>query len=313
MGPRRNIRLTLEYDGTRYHGWQRQKNAVSLQEVIEDALARITGEAVRLIASGRTDAGVHALGQVANFITTSHAPSRAFVQGLNSLLPMDIAVLEALEVPLSFHARYDAVWKTYEYQILNRPVRSPLSRRRAWWLDRPLEFAALEKPRRSSPGSMIFWPSGPRAAVPVRPVAGCGRPGGIGRGRACSALPSRPTAFCGAWCELWWAPWRRSARGNIRRNIWGKCWKKGTAAWPAPPPHPRGFFWWGWSMQKLRRKRIRQEGRQVPKDQGVVAEGAAGDHLDAVGEAIVAFHDGHDLFHAAAAGGPDISWRIGPL
>jgi tRNA pseudouridine38-40 synthase len=108
MGPRRNLRLTLEYDGTRYHGWQRQKNAVSLQEVIEDALARITGEAVRLIGSGRTDAGVHALGQVANFITTSRAPSRAFVQGLNSLLPMDIAVLEALEVPLTFHARYDA-------------------------------------------------------------------------------------------------------------------------------------------------------------------------------------------------------------
>ncbi len=77
MGPRRNIRLTLEYDGTRYHGWQRQKNALSIQAVIETALARITGEAVRLTGSGRTDAGVHALGQVANFLTTSPVPRRA--------------------------------------------------------------------------------------------------------------------------------------------------------------------------------------------------------------------------------------------
>ncbi|MEJ2070692.1 MAG: hypothetical protein P8X58_09860, partial [Syntrophobacterales bacterium] len=78
MGLRRNIRLILEYDGTRYHGWQRQKNALSLQQVIEEALARITGEPVRLIASGRTDAGVHARGQVANFVTESTAPRRAF-------------------------------------------------------------------------------------------------------------------------------------------------------------------------------------------------------------------------------------------
>jgi tRNA pseudouridine38-40 synthase len=145
MGPRRNIRLTLEYDGTRYHGWQHQQNALTLQEVIEAALARITGETVRLIGSGRTDAGVHARGQVANFVTSSRAPRRAFVQGLNSILPPDIAVTEACEVPLTFHARYDALWKTYEYRILNRPVRSPLSHRRAWWLDWPLEFAALEK------------------------------------------------------------------------------------------------------------------------------------------------------------------------
>ena len=79
MAPRRNIRLTLEYDGTRYHGWQRQKNALSLQEVSEQALARITGESVRLIASGRPDAGVHALGQVANFHTNSTVPLRALV------------------------------------------------------------------------------------------------------------------------------------------------------------------------------------------------------------------------------------------
>jgi len=171
MVPRRNIRLTLEYDGTRYHGWQRQKNALCLQEVIEQALAQITGETVRLIASGRTDAGVHAGGQVANFQTNSTAPLRAFVRGLNSLLPFDIAVLKAEEVPLEFHARYDARWKTYEYHILNRLVRSPLQHLYTWWIPEPLDVAALEAAARALPGDHDF--STFRAAG--------GRPGHAGR------------------------------------------------------------------------------------------------------------------------------------
>lgn len=156
MGPRRNIRLVLEYDGTRYHGWQRQKNALSLQEVIEQALARITGEPVRLIASGRTDAGVHARGQVANFHTKSSVPLRAFVQGLNSLLPLDIVIRQAEEAPLDFHARYDARWKTYEYQIINRPVRPPLERLYTWWIPEPLNLAALEAAAQALPGEHDF-------------------------------------------------------------------------------------------------------------------------------------------------------------
>ena len=156
MAPCRNIRLTLEYDGTRYHGWQRQKNALSLQEVMEQALALITGETVRLIASGRTDAGVQARGQVANFLTRSTAPLRAFVKGLNSMLPMDIAVLNAEEVPLGFHARYDARWKTYEYHILNRPVRSPLHHLYSWWIPEPLNTGALEEATRALPGEHDF-------------------------------------------------------------------------------------------------------------------------------------------------------------
>jgi tRNA pseudouridine38-40 synthase len=156
MGLRRNIRLILEYDGTRYHGWQRQKNALSLQQVIEEALARITGETVRLIASGRTDAGVHARGQVANFVTESTAPRRAFVRGLNSLLPLDIAVLQAEEVPLDFHARYAALWKIYEYCILNRPVRSPLHQGQAWWLPEPLDLAAIQAAAQVLPGEHDF-------------------------------------------------------------------------------------------------------------------------------------------------------------
>ncbi len=139
----RNIRLLLEYDGTRYHGWQRQKNGLTIQEVLETALARLTGDAVKLHGSGRTDAGVHALGQIANFHTLSHIPLQAFHAGLNSLLPPDIAVLEAAEVPPEFHARKSARAKTYEYRILNRPNRSPLHHHYGWWLREFLDVDAM--------------------------------------------------------------------------------------------------------------------------------------------------------------------------
>ena len=104
----RTIRLTLEYDGSNYHGWQRQLNALTIQEVVEASLTRIIGQEVRLHGSGRTDAGVHALGQVAHFRTEAGLPLTAFREGLNSLLPRDIVILEAREVPSDFHARYGA-------------------------------------------------------------------------------------------------------------------------------------------------------------------------------------------------------------
>jgi tRNA pseudouridine38-40 synthase len=136
----RTIRLTLEYDGSGYHGWQRQLNALTIQEVVEASLARIIGQEVRLHGSGRTDAGVHALGQVAHFRTKAGLPLTAFREGLNSLLPRDIVILEAREAPADFHARYGAQAKTYEYLILNRPVRSPLHRQHCWWLAQPLDL-----------------------------------------------------------------------------------------------------------------------------------------------------------------------------
>jgi tRNA pseudouridine38-40 synthase len=139
----RNIRLLLEYDGTRYHGWQRQADAVTIQGVVEAAVARLTGEAIALIGSGRTDAGVHALGQVANFRTHSAIPLQAFHKGLNSLLPRDIAVLLAAEAPPEFHARKSARAKTYEYRILNRGNRSPLAHHYGWWIAPPLDLAAM--------------------------------------------------------------------------------------------------------------------------------------------------------------------------
>jgi tRNA pseudouridine38-40 synthase len=173
MDLRRNIRLLLEYDGTRYHGWQRQLDAVTIQEVLEAAIARLTGEAVALIGSGRTDAGVHARGQVANFRTGSAIPLKAFHQGLNSLLPRDIAVLAAAEAPPEFHARKSARAKTYEYRILNRPDRSPLNRHFAWWIAPPLDLAGMTAAAASLPGEhdfTAFRASGSDNLNPVRRV-----------------------------------------------------------------------------------------------------------------------------------------------
>ena len=169
----RNIRLLLEYDGTRYHGWQRQKNADTIQEVVETALGRLTGEEVRLIGSGRTDAGVHALGQVANFHTGSRIPLKAFHEGLNSMLPWDIAVLAASEAPSDFHARKAARAKTYEYRILNRPTRSPVHHHYAWWLGLPLDLGAMLKAAAALPGEhdfTAFRASGSDNLNPVRRV-----------------------------------------------------------------------------------------------------------------------------------------------
>lgn len=171
--PTRNIRLVLEYDGSRYHGWQRQKNAVTLQEVLEDGLTRLTGETQRVIGSGRTDAGVHALGQVANFRTTSRLPLAAFAAGLNSMLPPDVVVLDAQEVPGEFHARYSALAKTYEYRLLNRPVRSPLHRERCWWVPMSLNVSAIMRAVACLPGEhdfSAFQLSGSAVKNPVRRI-----------------------------------------------------------------------------------------------------------------------------------------------
>jgi tRNA pseudouridine38-40 synthase len=152
----RTIRLTLEYDGSGYHGWQRQQNALTIQEVVETSLARLVGREVRLHGSGRTDAGVHALGQVAHFRTESKLPLAAFREGLNSLLPRDIAILQAEEAPAGFHARYDAKAKTYEYRILHRMVRSPLHRQRCWHLGLPLDLDRIRQGTRLIIGEHDF-------------------------------------------------------------------------------------------------------------------------------------------------------------
>lgn len=141
----RNIRLTIEYDGANYVGWQVQPNGISIQQVLEEALAKILQEPVRLVSSGRTDAGVHARGMIASFRTDKEIPLRAFREGANSILPPDIAVLEACEVPFEFHPRKDAIGKHYRYTILNAKLRSPLLRTVSWHIKSELDLEAMRK------------------------------------------------------------------------------------------------------------------------------------------------------------------------
>lgn len=115
----KNIKLTIEYEGTNYSGWQIQENAITIQEKLEEALEKLTKEKVKLIGSGRTDKGVHALGQVANFITNSSIPGEKYKYALKFLLPDDITIIESEEVDLNFHSRFDAVKKIYKYIVYN--------------------------------------------------------------------------------------------------------------------------------------------------------------------------------------------------
>jgi tRNA pseudouridine38-40 synthase len=124
----RNIKLIIEYDGTEYAGWQIQKNALAIQEVIEASITKLTGEKVEVVGSSRTDAGVHAIGYTANFKTESSIPSDKFTDALNTKLPKDIVILSSVEVPLEFHSRYDSVGKTYCYTVINRMQPSAVGR-----------------------------------------------------------------------------------------------------------------------------------------------------------------------------------------
>jgi tRNA pseudouridine38-40 synthase len=141
----RTLRMILEYDGTAYSGWQRQANGLTIQQVLEEKIAVMAGETVKVIGSGRTDAGVHALGQVAHFKTIATIPDVHFLKGINSLLPGDIAVNALQEVDPSFHARYDAKSKVYLYQIVNGSVRPVLLRRYAWFVPGPLNLESIRE------------------------------------------------------------------------------------------------------------------------------------------------------------------------
>lgn len=141
----RKIKLIIQYDGTNYCGWQEQANGPTIQETVELALAKIIGKRVRVQSSGRTDAGVHAVAMPTVFRTESLIPLKAFVDGLNSYLPDDIAVQSAEEVPSDFRAIGGARAKTYRYTIYNSPVRSPLNRRTSWHVRQPLDLKAMRE------------------------------------------------------------------------------------------------------------------------------------------------------------------------
>ncbi|MBU4317825.1 MAG: tRNA pseudouridine(38-40) synthase TruA [Proteobacteria bacterium] len=141
----RNFKLTIEYDGTDYHGWQRQAFDNTLQAEIEKALAIINRGPTLLLGAGRTDAGVHAFGQVAHFHCDTRLSPLDFQNALNGLLPKDIVIKECSEACEGFHSRFDAKGKIYQYRIYNTPIPSALFRQYSWHIRKKLDTGAMEK------------------------------------------------------------------------------------------------------------------------------------------------------------------------
>jgi tRNA pseudouridine38-40 synthase len=138
------IALILEYEGSRYCGWQSQPKGCSVQDTLEIALSAIANEEIRVITAGRTDTGVHALYQVVHFDTLAHRPLSAWVRGVNALLPHDIAILWATEVSDKFHARYSAIERRYLYLLLNRPTRPGIHTNKVGWYHSSLELEKMQ-------------------------------------------------------------------------------------------------------------------------------------------------------------------------
>lgn len=167
------IAMGIEYDGTAYNGWQRQKTGTGVQEVLERALSTVADETVETVCAGRTDTGVHASGQVVHFDTGATRSSRGWLLGANSLLPDDVNASWVTFVGDDFHARYSATRRTYRYLLLNRLVRSALARRRAWWVYRHLDVARMRRAARHLLGEhdfSAFRAAGCQASTPVREV-----------------------------------------------------------------------------------------------------------------------------------------------
>lgn len=167
------LALGLEYNGAAFHGWQTQPSGTGVQDVVEAALAHMADHPVATICAGRTDAGVHATGQVVHFDTHAQRPLQAWVRGVNAHLPPSVAVQWACEVSDEFHARYSAIARRYEYWIVNAPVRPVLLHERVGWVFRPLEVEAMQRAAQALVGThdfSAFRSSECQAKSPVRTV-----------------------------------------------------------------------------------------------------------------------------------------------
>ena len=178
------IALGIEYDGSRFLGWQTQPGGATVQDSLQSALTTIADAGIAVTCAGRTDRGVHARGQVAHFDTGADRPDSAWVRGVNALLPDSIAVLWSKRVPQDFHARYSARSRTYRYVLINRAVRPALEASRAGWFHAPLDVAAMREAARFFVGEhdfSAFRSSECQAKSPVRTVHSLEIEGGGGR------------------------------------------------------------------------------------------------------------------------------------
>jgi len=196
----RTLKFTLAYDGSAYRGWQRQAGGVSIQGLLEEALSRIEGSPVTVHGAGRTDAGVHALGQVASAVAATALDTRTLRRALNATLPPDVRVMAVEDAPEGFHARFSAKDKTYEYWIFEGDVQPPFARAWSWHRTYRLDLSAMDQAARALVGThdwSVFQSTGTGvrsavrtltcASVRVEPMhAG---PVGLTDGRAPAASP----------------------------------------------------------------------------------------------------------------------------
>ncbi len=169
----RNIMLTIAYDGTAYQGWQVQPNGVTVQECVENAIRQLTGETLRVLCAGRTDSGVHALGQVASFRTASRIPAHQFRRGLQRYLPDDIVIVRSQAVAPEFHATFSAVRKRYQYLIWDGPVTPPGLRHHVYRPRRALNVGPMQEALQALPGThdfRCFETNYPNKATSVRTI-----------------------------------------------------------------------------------------------------------------------------------------------
>jgi len=152
----RNIKLILEYDGANYLGWQKQKNGVTIQGTLEEAISLLTNEKIEVTGSSRTDAGVHAKGFVANFKTNSKIPAEKFREAINHKLPEDIVIIKSEEVKENFHSRYDAKGKTYSYSIINRDTYPAIGRNYLYHIKKNLNISSMKEACRYFIGTYDF-------------------------------------------------------------------------------------------------------------------------------------------------------------
>jgi tRNA pseudouridine38-40 synthase len=170
---KRKIKITLEYEGGKYQGWQVQPTGPTIQSVLQETLSQITQGKTTVIGSGRTDSGVHAEAQVAHFVTDRNLTERQFLMALNSLLPRDIVVTRVQEMRADFHAQISALKKIYRFTILNRPYPSALHYRRSWFMQFPLDVFAMQKAAQILVGEhdfSAFRASNCEARNPVRKI-----------------------------------------------------------------------------------------------------------------------------------------------
>lgn len=153
---KKNVKLIIEYDGSNYSGWQKQKHSITIQQKIEEAISEITKTNTEIIGCSRTDAGVHARNFVANFITESSIPAEKFKYAINSKLPKDIVIKNSSEEPFKFHARFDSKGKKYIYTILNREEPATIDRNIMYHFNKPLNIEAMKTASKYFIGSHEF-------------------------------------------------------------------------------------------------------------------------------------------------------------